>query len=79
MDLVDIDTFLSRIPKNIEEKNVLVDYQMLNNNQKLVFKQIESHYHDMLEGYKNKPLRIIVMGIAETGKTYLIEAIRNRL
>ncbi len=79
MDLVDIDTFLSRILKNIEEKNVLVDYQMLNNNQKLVFKQIESHYHDMLEGYKNKPLRIIVMGIAETGKTYLIEAIRNRL
>ena len=64
MDLVDIDTFLSRIPKNIEEKNVLVDYQMLNNNQKLVFKQIESHYHDMLEGYKNKPLLNITCSIS---------------
>ncbi len=32
MNLVDIDTFLSKISKNVKEKNILIDYQMLNNN-----------------------------------------------
>ncbi|EXX67911.1 Pif1p [Rhizophagus irregularis DAOM 197198w] len=79
MNLVDINTFLSRNPKIGEEKNVLMDYQTLNVNQKIVFERIESHYHNMFEGRQDEPLRIIVMGTAGTGKTYLIEAIRCRL
>ncbi|PKY34978.1 hypothetical protein RhiirB3_395914 [Rhizophagus irregularis] len=40
---------------------------------------LESHYHNTFEGRQDEPLRIIVMGTAGTGKTYLIEAIRCRL
>ena len=78
-DLTDIDTFLSRNSRIGEKSNVSVDYQTLNNNQKKIFKRVESHYQDVLEGRQNEPLRIIVMGTAGTGKTYLIEAIRSRL
>jgi len=78
-DLVDIDTYLSSNSRIAEERNVLVDYQTLNDNQKIVFKRIESHYHDVLEEHQDEPLRIIVMETTGTGKTYLIEAIRSRL
>ncbi len=40
---------------------------------------MEFYYHNILIGRKVDPLRIIVMGTAGTGKTYLIKAIRNRL
>ena len=33
----------------------------------------------MLAGHQVDPLKIIVMGTASTGKTYLINAIRSRL
>ena len=71
--------FLSKNSRIDEENVILMDYQTLNENQKIVFKQIESHYHDVLEGHQDKPLRIIVIGMVEIGKTYLIEAIRSRL
>ncbi|GBB91785.1 hypothetical protein RclHR1_19170003 [Rhizophagus clarus] len=64
---------------NAEKENIIVDYQMLNSNQKIIFKRIESHYNDVLNGHQIDPLRIIVMGTAGTGKTYLIKAIRGRL
>ena len=48
-----------------------LDYETLNEKQKMVFRRIESHYNDMLKGCQVGPLRIIVMGIAGTGKTYL--------
>ena len=69
-DLIDIDTFLSRNSKISEKSNVSVDYQMLNDNQKMVFKRVESHYYDVLEGRQSEPLGIIVMGTARTKKTY---------
>ncbi|GBC33192.2 ATP-dependent DNA helicase PIF1 [Rhizophagus irregularis DAOM 181602=DAOM 197198] len=75
-DLRDIDTFISSNSRiSTEEENLTVDYQTLNDNQKKVFNRIEAHYHDVLVGHQVKPLRIIVMGTAGTGKTYLIEAI----
>ncbi len=77
IDLINIDTFLnidSRVNVKIEE-NLIIDYQMLNDNQKIVFKRIESYYLDMLAGHQVDPLKIIVMGTTETGKTYLIKAI----
>jgi ATP-dependent DNA helicase PIF1 len=80
MELIDIDTFVSRNCRiNAEKENVIVDYETLNGNQKIIFKRIESHYNDVLNGHKIDPLRIIVMGTAGTGKTYLIKAIRGRL
>ena len=75
MNLEDIDTFLSKNSRIDEENIILMDYQILNENQKIVFKQIESHYHDILEGHQDESLRIIMMGTAGTGKTYLIETI----
>src|SRR2546423_15584541 len=56
-----------------------MNYQTLNDNQKIIFKRIESHYHDVLKWHQVEPLRIIIMGTAGTGKTYLIKAIRYRL
>ncbi|CAB4431124.1 unnamed protein product [Rhizophagus irregularis] len=74
------DTFVNRISRiDDEEESIIVNYQTLNNNQKILFKRIESHYHDALARRKVEPLRIIVMGTAGTGKTYLIKAIRCRL
>ncbi|GET60560.1 ATP-dependent DNA helicase PIF1-like [Rhizophagus irregularis DAOM 181602=DAOM 197198] len=79
-DLRDIDTFISSDSRiSTKEENLTVDYQTLNNNQKKVFNRIESHYHDVLVWHQVEPLRIIVMGTAGTGKTYLIKAIRGRL
>ena len=81
IDLINIDTFLnidSRVNVKIEE-NLIIDYQMLNDNQKIVFKRIESYYLDMLAGHQVDPLKIIVMGTTETGKTYLIKAIWSKL
>ena len=75
MNLEDIDTFLSKNSRIDEENTILMNYRTLNENQKIVFKRIESHYHDALEGHQDEPLRIIMMRTAGTSKTYLIEAI----
>ena len=56
-----------------------IDYQSLNENQQKVFKRIETHYNDIIIGKKVEPLRILVMGTAGTGKSYLIKAIREQL
>jgi len=74
-DLLSLDTFVIRDSRNAEKENSIVDYQTLNDNQKTIFKRIESHYQSVLAGYKNDPLKIILIGTAGTGKTYLIEAI----
>jgi hypothetical protein len=79
-DLTEIDTFVSRESRiNAEKEKSTVDYQSLNDNQKKIFKRIESHYQNVLAGHQDEPLKIIVMGTAGTGKTYLIDAIRSRL
>ena len=56
-----------------------MDYQTLNKKQKIVFRQIKSHYNDMLKDCQVGLLKIIVIRTAGTGKTYLINAIRSRL
>ena len=45
--------------------------------QKIICKKIESHYNNILIGHQAELLRIIVIGIAGTGKTYLIKTIRG--
>src|SRR5277367_6414695 len=61
------------------EDDDLVDIQTLNENQKSVLNCIESHYGDILTSKQVEPLRMIIMGTAGTGKSYLIRAIRKRL
>ena len=73
---------MSRVLTDWQENELVtetLDYQTLNEKQKLVFKRVESHYGNMLKDNQTEPLRIIVMGTAGTGKTYLINAIRGRL
>jgi len=82
-DIINAREFVRQASSNIsnvgEKDDDSVDYQTLNNNQKRVFKRIEAHYNDILAGHKVDPLKIIVMGTAGTGKSYLIRAIRKRL
>ena len=45
-----------------------------------IFKRIESHYETLITDPNNvEPLRLIVMGTAGTGKSYLINMIRDHL
>ena len=83
-NLVEVDTFVSRNSSegqgNMEgNEEIYVDYQTLNEKQWNVFKRIEDHYSNKLAGHSVEVLRIIVMGTAGTGKTYLIKGIQNRL
>src|SRR3954452_2572221 len=81
-DIMNANIFLKRASVNEQEnvrESITVDYETLNEKQKIVFKRVESHHSDILAGNQVEPLRIIIMGTAGTGKTYLINAIRNRL
>src|SRR4051812_90134 len=62
-----------------EEDENIMDYQTLNEKQMIDFKRIESHYSDIVAGHPVVLLRIIVMGTAGTGKTYLIKGVQGRL
>jgi DNA replication protein DnaC len=88
-DLREADSFIQRVSSRNESNNEteineisntdIIDYQILNDKQKTIFKRIESHYHSILTGCQIEPLNIIVMGTAGTGKSLLIRAIRYRL
>src|SRR4051794_29464055 len=46
----------------------------------VVFRRIETHYSAIIVNHNQvEPLRLIIMGTAETGKSYLINAIRGCL
>jgi len=76
-ELMEANTFLERVSKNegieVDEDNV--DYTTLNEKQKQIFKRIESHYLNMNAGHQVEPLKIMIMGTAGTGKSYLIKSI----
>jgi ATP-dependent DNA helicase PIF1 len=62
-----------------EDESTECNYQNLNEKQKLIFERIEAHYHNIMSGQQVDALRILIMGTAGTGKSYLIKAIRQRL
>ena len=64
---------------NREEENESIEYQNLNENQKKIFNRIETHYNNILTHNQVELLRILVIGTAGTGKSYLIKAIREHL
>ena len=54
----------------------VVDCQTLNVKQLMIFRRIESHYIELLiNSARVEPLRLILMGTAGTGKSYLIKMI----
>jgi hypothetical protein len=85
IDLTAVPDFIrqARESTNLFDANVsnhLLDPDSLNPNQRLVFDRIESHYNTLLSDLKSTdPLRLIVLGTAGTGKSYLINMIRDRL
>ena len=83
-DLSNVREFLSQASTNVKEVSRgndedNVDIQNLNQKQKTVHQRIVKHYQDIISGNQPEPLRIIVMGTAGTGKSYLIRTIRKQL
>lgn len=56
-----------------------IDRSTLNEKQRLIFERIESHYIAVVSNQPIEPLRMIIMGTAGTGKSYLINIIREKL
>jgi len=54
-------------------------YNNLNENQKIMFNRIKTHNNDAILGREGEALRILIMGTAGTGKSYLIKAISEQL
>lgn len=83
IDSIDLNTFVqqSRIEDDVSMVNsIIVDYQTLNEKQMIIFRKIETHYNAIITNHNQvEPLRLIIMGTAGTGKSYLINAIRARL
>ncbi|EXX69416.1 Pif1p [Rhizophagus irregularis DAOM 197198w] len=83
IDSIDLNTFVqqSRIEDDVSMVNsIIVDYQTLNEKQMIIFRKIETHYNAIITNHNQvEPLRLIIMGTAETSKSYLINAIRARL
>src|SRR3954452_7986152 len=81
-DIVEASNFVQQVAnENIYKSNEKdsIDIRNLNQNQNQVLTRIESHYNDILIGKKVDLLKIIIMGTAGTGKSYLIRAIREKL
>jgi AAA+ superfamily predicted ATPase len=81
-DIKNVTNFVQEsLSNNTNNKNIdeFFDYESLNEIQKKVFKRVESYYNNILNNIQVEPLRIIIMGTAGTGKSYLIRAIRAKL
>src|SRR6266498_5584034 len=84
-DIVEASNFVqqaaNRDRKNVYKSNEKdsINVQNLNQKQNRVLTRIESHYNDILMGKQVDSLKIIIMGTAGTGKSYLIRTIRQRL
>ncbi|CAG8693793.1 19015_t:CDS:2 [Cetraspora pellucida] len=83
LNLADVDTFVWQACNEANSTKTLdantIDYQTLNEIQMKIFKRFEFHYNSIIIDSNTIPLRVIIMGTAGTGKSYLINAIQQRL
>jgi len=82
LDLAVIPNFIQQAHEStnfdVNFSDHVVDSQSLNENQMIVFKQVESHYTTLLNNPEYiDPLKLIMLGIASTGKSYLIKMIQD--
>ncbi|CAB3985549.1 ATP-dependent DNA helicase PIF1 [Paramuricea clavata] len=61
----------------VDEQYDVVDINSFSEMQKLAYNIVKSHFDDTL--FEKEPLCLIINGVAGTGKSYLINAIRNLL
>ena len=61
----------------VDERYDIVDVNSFSEMQKLAYDIVNSHFHDTSSN--KEPLCLIINGVAGTGKSYLINAIRNLL
>ncbi len=61
----------------IDEQYDIVDVNSFSEMQKLAYDLVNSHFHDTSSN--KEPLCLIINGVAGTGKSYLINALRNLL
>ena len=64
-------------PITIDEQYEVVDTNSFSEMQKLVYNIVKCHFDDQL--CDKEPLCLVIIGVAGTGKSYLINAIRNLL
>ncbi|CAG8720815.1 17502_t:CDS:1 [Cetraspora pellucida] len=85
LNIEDVLTSLQRVrnEETMDFENIttdILDFRTLNEKQMEIFKRIEAHYIAATVDHNNvEPLRIIIMGTAGTGKSYLIKAVVVRL
>ncbi len=58
----------------MSEQYDIVDVNSFSEMQKLAYNLVNSHFHDTSSN--NEPLCLIINGVAGTGKSYLINALR---
>ena len=85
-DLLNVHEFLQQASSSDRNNSTITEedfaeneYENLNEMQKTIFKKIEDHYYDTISEKHVEPLRMLIMGTAGTGKSYLIKAVRSRL
>ncbi len=82
-DLSDIFNFIQQAYNiSLDDKNLdityVIDYQILNDKQLIIFCQIESYYINLLINPDQiKSFRLIVIGTADTDKSYMIKMVQN--
>ena len=61
----------------MNEQYEVVDINSFSEMKGLAYNIVQSHFYDV--SYEKEPLCLIIIGVAGTGKSYLINAIRNLL
>ena len=66
-------------PVTINVQYQVVDINNFSEMQQLAYDVVKTHFEDASSSSEKEPLCLIIIGVAGTGKSYLINAIRNLL